>query len=42
MRMVINAGIRQVVVRDDRDQYRKIDVQNWIINDESIEGVFGY
>ena len=41
-RMVINAGIRQVVVRDDRDQYRKIDVQNWIINDESIEGVFGY
>ena len=40
--MVINAGIRQVVVRDDRDQYRKIDVQNWIINDESIEGVFGY
>ena len=41
-RMDINAGIRQVVVRDDRDQYRKIDVQNWIINDESIEGVFGY
>ena len=36
------SGVVQVVVRDDRDQYRKIDVQNWIINDESIEGVFGY
>ena len=41
-RMVINAGIRLVFFRDYRDQYRKIDVQNWIINDESIEGVFGY
>ena len=41
-RMVINAGIRQVVVRDDHDQYRKIDVRDWIENDESIEGVFGY
>ena len=41
-RLVINAGISQVIVRDDRDHYRKIDVQDWIINDESIEGVFGY
>ena len=41
-RMVINAGIRQVVVRDDHDHYRKIDVRDWIENDESIEGVFGY
>ena len=40
--LVINAGISQVIVRDDRDHYRKIDVQDWIINDESIEGVFGY
>ena len=29
-RMVINAGIRQVVVRDDHDQYRKIDVRDCI------------
>ena len=41
-RMVINAGIRQVVVRVDHDQYRKIDVGDWIENEESIEGVFGY
>lgn len=41
-RLVINAGISYVIIRDDRDNYRKIDVQDWIINDESIEGVFGY
>ena len=41
-RMVINAGISYVVVRDDHDNYRKINVQDWIDNDESIEGVFGY
>ena len=41
-RLVINAGIAYVVVRDDHDNYRKIDVQDWIANDESIEGVFGY
>ena len=41
-RMVINAGIARVIVRDDHDRFREIDVQDWIINDESIEGVFGY
>ena len=41
-RMVINAGIARVIVRDDHDRFREIDVQEWIINDESIEGVFGY
>ena len=41
-RMVINAGIARVIVRDDPDRFREIDVQDWIINDESIEGVFGY
>ena len=41
-RMVINAGIARVIVRDDHDRFREIDVQDWNINDESIEGVFGY
>ena len=41
-RMVINAGIAYVVVRDDHDNYLKINVQEWIDNDESIEVVFGY
>ncbi len=41
-RMVINAGIAYVYVRDNKDNYRKIDVNDWIENDESLEGTFGY
>lgn len=41
-RMVINAGIEKVVVRDGENEYREYNVQDWIDNDESIEGVFGY
>ena len=41
-RQVINAGISTVVVRDTKDEYRVIDVQDWIENDDSLSGVFGY
>ena len=41
-RMVINAGIEKVYVRDDKDSYRVIEVADWIENDESLEGVMGY
>lgn len=41
-RMVINAGITQVVVRDDRDSYRVIDVSSWVADDESLRGELGY
>ncbi len=41
-RMVINAGIEKVYVRDDKDSYRVIEVSDWIENDESLEGVMGY
>ncbi len=41
-RMVINAGIERVIVRDDRDNYRVINVSDWIEDDESLRGVLGY
>ena len=41
-RQVINAGIANVVVRDDKENYRIIDVNEWIENDDSLSGVFGY
>ena len=41
-RMVINSGIEKVIVRDDDDNYRIIDVKDWIDNDESLSGSFGY
>ena len=41
-RMVINSGIKDVVIRDTNDEYRVIDVQTWIDNDESLSGEMGY
>ena len=41
-RMVINAGIERVYIRDSKDEYRMVMVQDWVDNDESLEGTFGY
>ena len=41
-RLVINAGISQVVVRDDAENFRIIDAESWIEDDDSLSGVFGY
>ena len=41
-RQVINAGIETVIVRDDRENYRIIPVSDWIENDDSLSGIFGY
>lgn len=41
-RMIINAGISKVIVRDDKENFRCINVSEWIENDESLAGVFGY
>lgn len=41
-RLVINAGIKNVYIRDDKESYRCIDVNKWISSDESLEGIKGY
>jgi len=41
-RMIINAGIETVVVRDAYDKYRVLSVQDWVDNDDSLEGRDGY
>ena len=41
-RLIINAGIEKVYIRDTKEDYRMILVRDWVENDESIEGVFGY
>lgn len=41
-RMIINSGIKQVVVRDTKDEYTIIDESEFIENDETLEGVLGY
>ena len=41
-RLIINAGIAQVIIRDDADRYRVLDVEDWVRDDESLRGVMGY
>ena len=41
-RLVINAGISTVIIRDDEENFRIIDVQSWIDDDDSLSGNFGY
>ena len=41
-RLVINSGIENVVIRDDKENYRIISVNNWIEDDESLNGTMGY
>ena len=41
-RVIINAGIERVVIRDTKDEYRIINVSEWIENDDSLSGTFGY
>ena len=35
-RMIINAGIERVVMRDDKEHYRIEEVKDWIENDDTI------
>ena len=41
-RQIINAGIATVIIRDDKENYRVIDVKDWIAHDDSLSGQFGY
>ena len=41
-RMIINAGIAQVIIRRDMDTYDIIDVQQWVDHDELLAGEMGY
>ena len=41
-RVIINAGIERVVIRDTKDEFRIINVSEWIENDDSLSGTFVY
>ncbi len=41
-RMIINAGIKNVIIRDNKEEYRIVDVEEFIKNDESLQDVLGY
>lgn len=41
-RMIINAGISTVIIRETKNDYTVINVRDWIFNDDSLSGQFGY
>ncbi len=41
-RTILNAGIETVIVRDTPSEYRVIKVSDWIDDDDSLSGKFGY
>lgn len=42
-RLIINAGIKTVIVRNTPDKFTIIDVrEDWVEKDESLDGIFGY
>ncbi len=41
-RMIINAGISRIVIRNSKSKFTTIDVQEFIDNDDSLDGIKGY
>lgn len=41
-RLIINSGISTVVIRDTKNDYRILPVQDWIDSDESLSLTLGY
>lgn len=41
-RAIINAGIKRVVIRNTKTKFTAIYVEDWIANDDSLEGREGY
>ena len=40
--VIINSGIKKIIIRDTKTKYREITVDEFIDNDDCISGVFGY
>lgn len=41
-RMIINAGIKRIVIRNTKTKFTAIYVEDWIVNDDSLDGSEGY
>ena len=41
-RQIINAGIKEVIVRENKTEYTVYPVDDWVINDESLTEELGY
>ncbi len=41
-RMIINAGIKKVIIRNTKEKFTALYVDEWIQNDESLDAILGY
>ena len=41
-RLIINAGIKEIIIRDTMDDYRIIQVSEWVEDDDSLSNKLGY
>ena len=41
-RLIINAGIERVIIRDTKESYRTVEVSEWVEKDDSIITELGY
>ena len=41
-RLIINAGIVRVIIRDTKENYRVIEVKQWVTDDDSLDNELGY
>ena len=41
-KMIINSGIETIIIRDTKEEYRIIKVEDYIKNDDSLDGKIGY
>ncbi|MCL2089248.1 MAG: cytidine/deoxycytidylate deaminase family protein [Oscillospiraceae bacterium] len=41
-KLIINAGIKMVIIRNGKDKFTSINVSDWVYNDDSITGETGY
>jgi len=42
-RLIINAGIKTVIIRNTPEEYTIVDVQrDWVADDETLKGIFNY
>ena len=41
-RMIINAGIKRVVISNSKTKFTALYVEDWVVNDDSLDGKEGY
>ena len=41
-KLIINAGIKNIYIRESKTEYKQISVEQWVKNDELLEGIVTY